>query len=227
MEQGINGYYVDVVMCIDATGGMIPLINEIKNNALSFFRRLADAMAVNYAGVTQLRVKVIFFRDYGYDDEPMNESDFFVLPDQNNELYSFINSIYASGGADCPENALEAIALALKSDWTTDGYKRRHIIIVFSDAPALELGTRSNSPLYPEGLPSSLKELTGWWEGTEPSFLGSYQPKAGRLVAFVPMGYPWFDMQVWNRAWFAFCESGTGLPDVDIQSVINLVASTI
>lgn len=43
---------------------------------------------------------------------------------------SFVNSIEAKSGGDDPEHALEAIALVLKSDWTTGESKRRHCILV-------------------------------------------------------------------------------------------------
>ena len=153
-QQGMGEYNVDIVMCIDATGSMSPIIDEVKGNAISFYQRFVDSMEENDKEVAQLRIKVIVFRDYGCDDEPMVESQFYALPDQNDEFRSFVSSIEAKGGGDGPENALEAIALALKSDWTTGGSKRRHAILVFSDAPALRLGERSGSSSYPSGLPT-------------------------------------------------------------------------
>ena len=138
--QQMGDYYVDIVMCIDATGSMKPIIEEVKGNALSFYQKFVEAMDENDKSVSQLRIKVIVFRDYGCDPEPMVESTFYTLPEQNEEFKSFVNSIEPSGGGDVPENALEAIALALKSDWTTGGARRRHAILVFSDAPAIPLG---------------------------------------------------------------------------------------
>ena len=135
-------------------------------------------------------------------------------------------SIAASGGGDGPENALEAIALALKSDWTTGGSNRRHAILVFSDAPALPLGARAGSALYPSGMPASLAELGAWWAGTDQSLGGTYQPQAGRLVAFVPNAEPWTDLQAWNRYWPAFSNAGAGLEEVDTQNAIDLLTSS-
>lgn len=129
-------YNVDIVMCIDATGSMAPIIDEVKSNAISFYQKYIEEMEVNDMDVAQLRIKVIAFRDYACDDEPMTESQFFTLPDQNEEFRVFLNNIEAKGGGDFPENAFEAIATALKSDWVTEGPRRRHIIVVFTDAPA-------------------------------------------------------------------------------------------
>ena len=225
-NQGVGEYYVDIVMCIDATGSMSPIIGEVKNNAISFYQKFVDSMEENSKEVAQLRIKVIAFRDYGVDDEPMVESEFFVLPDQNDEFKNFVENISATGGGDEPENALEAIALALKSDWTTGGAKRRHAILVFSDAPALEFGARAGSSSYPDGMPSSIAELGAWWHGTDQSLSSTYQANAGRLIAFVPNAEPWTDLQAWSRYWPAFSPAGTGLSDVDIQSAIDLMVGS-
>lgn len=226
--QGMD-YYVDIVMCIDATGSMSPILSEVKNNALSFHQKFIDSMEENDKDVAQLRIKVIAFRDYiGNKFEPMVESEFFELPNQNEEFKDFVSNIKArGGGGDGPENALEAIALALKSRWTTLGSKRRHVVLVFSDAAALELGKRADCPGYPTDLPKTLAELGSWWEGTDQSLSSTYQPKAGRLVAFVPKAKPWTELQTWNRYWPAFSPAGTGLNNVDIQAAIDLLVGSI
>ena len=66
--QQMGEYNVDIVMCIDATGSMAPIIDEVKSNAISFYQRFVDSMEENDKDVAQLRIKVIVFRDYGCDD---------------------------------------------------------------------------------------------------------------------------------------------------------------
>ena len=224
--QGTGEYCVDIVMCIDGTGSMSPIINEVKNNAMEFHKRFIDAMEENDKDVSELRIKVIVFRDYICDSEPMVESPFFRLPGQNEAFRSFVSNIEACGGGDEPENALEAIALALKSNWTTSGSKRRHAILVFSDASALELGEREGCLNYPTGLPKNIAQLGSWWEGTDQYLSSTYQAKAGRLVAFVPKVKPWTDLQAWNRYWPSYSKAGTGLNEVDIQSAIDLMVGS-
>ncbi len=224
--QGMGEYCVDIVMCIDKTGSMAPIIDEVKSNALSFYQRFVDAMDENDKEVEQLRIKVIAFGDYKADRSPMDESKFFVLPDETDDFKAFVNGIEANGGADTEDDALEDIAVALKSDWTTEGAKRRHAILVFSDAPAHELGKNKGEASYPQGMPEDIKQLAAWWEGTDQTLTSNYQPKAGRLVAFVPNAYPWTEMQAWNRYWPAFSPAGTGLADVDIQSAIDLMVGS-
>ena len=206
-----DGNCVDLVLCIDATASMAPYLEEVKANVLSIWQKLVESMEEYEYEVEQLRVKVIAFRDYAYDKEPMVESKFFTLPEQQKEYTDFIDGIEAKGGGGGAENALEAIALALKSDWTTGGARRRHVVLVFTDAPALPLGARAGCPGYPSGMPKDLAQLGTWWEGIDPTFEGTFQPRNGRLIAFVPNAEPWVEMQAWNRYWPAFPEAGENL----------------
>lgn len=204
-------FYVDVVMCVDGTASMSPIIEEIKKRVLSFSSEFADVMEEIDKPVAQIRIKVIVFRDFSCDEEPMVESPFYLLPDQSEEFSKYVNSIEAKGGKEVKSgkneasNALEAIALAIKSDWTTGGSRRRHIVMVFSDAPALPLGERTASASYPSDIPVDIARLGSWWEGNDQTLSSTYQAKAGRLVAFVPNAEPWNELQVWNRYWPAFC----------------------
>ena len=225
--NGQGEYNVDIVICIDATGSMMPIINEVKNNALTFYEKFAAAMEDADKSVDMLRVKVIVFKDYICDTEPMRESKFFELPAENSAFRDFVNGIEPTGGGDTPENALEAIALALKSDWTTMYGKKRHAILMFTDAPALPFGERTDCPNYPAGMPKNLAELGAWWEGTDQYFSGAYKPNAGRLVVFAPNATPWNELVAWNRYWHAPSAGGTGLKDVDIQAAIDLLVGSI
>lgn len=225
-QQPMGAYNVDIVMCIDGTASMSPIIDKVKKNALSFYKQFVESMKVARKSVGQLRIKVIVFRDYICDSEPMTETRFYTLPGEEEEFNSFVDSIEAKGGGDLPENALEAIALAVKSDWTTDGSKRRHAILVFSDAAALPLGERAGEASYPPGMPKTLAELGDWWHGYDQSFVGNYQPKAGRLVVFVPDAEPWSDMREWNRYIFKPSLAGEGLKDVEIQEAIDMMVGS-
>ena len=180
----MNGYNIDVVMCIDATESMKPFMSEFKANVLSFYRKFVEEMEARGDSVDQLRIKVIAFRDYDCDSEPMVESRFFVLDDEVEELYSFVDKIEAKGGRAGGQNALEALALAMKSDWVTDT-RRRHVIMLWTDGDALELGVRRNRSLYPSDMPADMAELYEWWEG------GEMDRKARRLFLFAPDVWPW------------------------------------
>ena len=224
---GIGEWNVDIVMCIDGTGSMAPIIDKVKATALNFHKLIEDRMHEEGKPVVELRVKVIVFREYGYDAEPMMESGFFKLKgkdgDDEEKYKEYVNSIEAKGGGDGPHNALEAVALALKSDWTTGGTRQRHVIVMFTNAPALRLGERSGTP---EGLPKDIEELHDWWE-IDNSFDGKYKPNAGRFVAFVPKAWPWSEEIFWKWSGYypVFSAVGMEIEDIDMKlAILTIVA---
>ena len=221
---GGQGYCVDITMLIDATGSMASIIREVKENAMAFCDKFHEAMELNGKNVDELRIRVIPFRDYAYDDaSPMEQSEFFVLPEQNDAFRSYVNDITAKGGGDEPESALEALALAMRSDWTTNGSKRRHVILVFTDASAHPLNDsrRTSSTQYPSNMPVDLAQLGDMWAGCSQELGGMPDERSARLVLFAPNVQPWCDMQVWNNVWASFSKAGKGLAEVDIDMAIQ------
>ncbi len=227
MAGQFGDYAVDLVMCIDATRSMSPIIDEVKRNALTFHEKFVEAMSENNKDVEVLRLKVIVFRDYICDTDAMVESEFFTLPDDNIAFRDFVNRIEASGGGDTPENALEALALAIKSKWTKEGEKRRHAILLFTDAAALELGARKDCARYPTNLPKTFAELSALWENGSRSEAPTYQPNSGRLVVFAPDAEPWNQMQAWNRVWMTVSAAGAGLSEVEMASAIDILVASV
>ena len=219
IQEALGGVtkYVDIVFCIDVTASMVPIINTAKALTLNFYDDFFRAMPLSKQtlekpSVKQLRVKVIAFRDY-YCDGPyaMEESDFFELPKQKNEFRNFVASLEAKGGGDEPENALEAMALAMKSDWVRvtnpNTEKARNVVVIFTDASAhpLEKSVDGVSEYYPADMLKNYNELYDAWCGSD-SWCGqrplmdyneSYamNKNAERLVIFAPEdAYPWSDM---------------------------------
>ncbi len=220
--QGMD-YNVDIVMCIDATGSMSSIIEEVKANALSFYQKFVDEMEAQDPpkSVQQLRIKVIAFRDYGADSEPMVESKFFVLDDESTEFHEFVSNIDASGGGDGPENSLEALALAMKSEWVHTGSVRRHVIILYTDAAGLPFSARAGEPGYPADMPKDIAELREWWEGQY------MEKRAKRLLIFAPDTEPWSDMVDWTNTFHTASKAGAGCDDTDIQTCIHLLVQSI
>lgn len=194
--------YVDIVFCIDCTGGMSPIINTVKNLTLDLYDDLIKTMANTYQRrVEQLRVKVIAFRDYYCDgNQALKESRFFSLPDDKKDFHDFVASLEAKGGGDEPENALEAMALAMKSDWVKvsdpNREKARNAVVIFTDASAhpLEKAAGGVPENYPSDMLKSYNELYEAWCGQGKAEY-SMNRDAERLVIFAPEdSYPWSDM---------------------------------
>lgn len=220
--QGID-YNVDIVMCIDATGSMHGIINEVKANALSLYQQFVEQMEASDKNVQQLRIKVIVFRDFGVDSEPFVESKFFVLNEDGGaeEFHDFVDKIEATGGGDLPESSLEALAVAMNSEWVTTGSIRRHVIIMYTDATALPLGTHSSAAGYPAGMPADFAELHEWWEGQR------MEKRAKRLLIFAPDMEPWSDMVDWTNTFHTASQAGYGCSDADMDLCLRLLVNSI
>jgi hypothetical protein len=223
--QGFT-YAVDIVLVIDATGSMGGIIDRVKEGALRFHDELGKVMAEKDKHVDELRVRVVVFRDYyAGDEQPLTASDFFALPEQQGGFAGFVGTIRATGGGDEPENALEALVTAMRSPWTTAGTKRRHVIVLWTDASAhpLEKNAGRKPPRYPADMPADFDGLTDLWEGQE-----VMDANAKRLLLFTPDAYAWTDISNhWENALHYPSKAGAGLSEVDYGTILESIVNSI
>lgn len=187
---------VDFIMCIDATVSMRYYINSVKYGALSFKRDIFDAFRDRNINIKQMHAKVIAFSDIVADgSETFKISRFFNLTeefgDESRDYRDFIYSLDpCSGYKDGKSgNALEALSLAIQSNWEQNNCHRK-IIVLFTDSSSYRLEDAdcldSN---YLKNMLVSLDELTDMW-----LTLSSLKPAEKRLILFAPQMYPWLDI---------------------------------
>lgn len=241
-------YCVDIVMCIDATGSMGPLLDTVKKNALSFYQDLMRAMNAKKKTVHEVRIKVIAFRDYLADGrDAMLASEFYTLPEDALEFEALINSIMPFGGGDDPEDGLEALAYAIRSDWGKEGYKRRHIIIVWTDEGTHPLGfgrnaengreltsmcgipweqIQENSRRYPANMARDFDELTDWWGDRDQP--GVMDNNAKRLLIYAPDSKYWSTISdTWDNVMHHQAEAGKGLEELEYEEILNAIVGSV
>jgi len=220
-------YTVDIVFCIDATGSMSPIMDNMKDEARTLYRKFIEKMERESKQVDQCRVKVIAFRDFGYSDAPaMTQEGFFTLPEQDADFEAALKRIRPTGGGDDKENAWEAVATAIQSDWTTKGSKHRQVVVLMTDEEALDLSTRASCAGYPKNMPKTLAELKDWWNGHVK--IGNYEKEAGRLIVFAPNKGHWCTMTGWDRCWTDLSTaSGKGLKDKNLEIILNVLVKSI
>ena len=176
--------------------------------------------------IDDLRIRVVAFRDYYVDgDNAMRTSPFFRLPQEKEQFATFVNPLQADGGGDEPENSLEALALAMQSDWAKSGDKRRQIIVMWTDASAhpLEKNASAKPGNYPKALPQDFDELTDMWEGQS-----HMRMAAKRLIIYAPDAYAWTDIAThWNNTLHQTSKSGEGLSDVDYRTILDAIANSV
>ena len=223
-----SGYNVDICMCIDATGSMGPLINMVKANALSFYKDFTTRLAMKNKRADVVRVRVIAFRDYLADgEEAMLVSDFFNLPEQAPQFEALINSIQPKGGGDDPEDGLEALGYAIKSKWTKEGNKRRHVIVVWTDDATHNLGFGKAAPNYPSKMAQNFSELSGWWGcGQMPNTV--MDRKSKRLLIYAPLKESWQTIaQTWDNTLLFPSEAGQGLDERSYSEILDAICGSV
>ena len=220
---------IDVVFCIDGTGSMSPCIEKIKENVGNFYTDFKNRMNERGSEFDLLRAKVIVFRDYKYSSESaMQESPFFELPAEQSAFESFVSGMSAYGGGDIPENGLEALYFAMKSDFLP-GFRNRRTILLLTDADALDLLERKSC----EGYPSDMVDedgLVDFWNNC--LLLNSDPPKSLRrymsLAIFAPgyTNYEYISRRL-ERTVLLPTESMNGLSEIDYGAILTqLVVSS-
>ena len=230
-QTGAIATNVDLVYCIDGTGSMSPCIEATKKAAKSLHSDIVKALAGKSRIVQELRLKIIVFRDFSYDDdEAIEESKFFTLPDEITDCEAFINKIEAKGGGEEPESALEALHLAFNSKWKESlqgDFKRRHVVVLFTDASAHKLNDvtyrekAETNDLYPNDVPRDLNEFMNEWDE-------KMDDTAKRLVIFAPDAVPWNEFGTkLDQCMITYARAGAGLNDVTNQAIMEMISSSI
>lgn len=204
--QGAS-YYVDIVFCIDATGSMQPIIDQVKANAKKMPEEIMAKSEEKGKKIKQLRLKLIEYRDLVEDQTgQMVEYDFTT---DANVFKSQVDKIVADGGGDYPESTFDAILRACESDWYNGQGKKRKIIIVMTDDKPREIH------------PSSLKE------GESPTvttvinrYLGMSESNEGRLLIIAPECEEYSLLAQAEFTEYIKASPGKGLADIGFYDIV-------
>lgn len=176
--------------------------------------------------ISELRIRAIAFRDFCCDrDAAVADTGFLNIPDEESDFKNFVSELHPAGGGDEPENGLEALAMAIDSDWTNGGDKRRHVVVVWSDASTHPLGVGSETPTYPQNMPANFDELTDWWEDEQS---GKMRKSAKRLVIFAPDASAWTEIGMnWANTIHHPAKAESGLEEVDYETILSTIVNSI
>lgn len=224
-------YNVDLVLCIDATKSMEPVIQLVKDNAIQLPQDILDEAVRQRKSVNNLRIKVILFRDYLADGNyAIQTTDFMEMPQQVQEFSKLVDSIEAVGGGDEPEDGLEALAYAMSSKWQQPNgtSKCRQVIALWTDASTHKLGHGRTASNYDPKLPANFDMLTDWW-GDEPgSSTGKMHYQSKRLVLFAPKEKYWTTINDnWDNVIYVPSVAGQGLREHSYKEIIALLVGSI
>lgn len=222
-------YGVDIVFCIDASRSMERHLDAVKQLVFNSVKDLKRSMDARGQAISQLRARMILFRDYLEDaDRAMMVTDFFEFPAQNEQFREAVQSITAEGGGIASsQDGLEALAFAIKAtQWDKSSMKRVHLVVVISDNPAHPLGYGSRSPYYPRGMAKDFDELTAWWGSKyAPGIMDEY---AKHMIIFAPDAPGWREIQNnWNRVVHYQSDAGAGLSERDYDAILSILANSL
>ncbi len=204
---------IDVVFALDATASMGVFIDRFRREFLpkltgvlsEYFEKTEDV-------AEKLRYKFIIFRDYGSDGaDAMRESRFYRVPEEMEALRHDMLFVEAGGGGDSPENGLEALYYAMKTDFT-GGENSLQMIVLFTDADAVPLRARADCAGYPADMPDE-EGLAALWRDKNAAF----SQEGKRLIVFAPQGtaYEKLAEKLDNSRIFYTVKSGN-LNDIDL-----------
>lgn len=113
----INVGMCDVVFVLDTTGSMGSKINQLKNNIILF----AEQMEANKVDA---RFGLVEYRDISYNEKTIDHGFF----DNSSDLKNKLSSIYASGGGDTNESAVDGLETARRMDFRNNAMK--HFVLI-------------------------------------------------------------------------------------------------
>lgn len=245
-------YNLDIVFVLDATESMSPLLHEMKQVVVDLHERILATLYEKDKYVSELRAKLVIFRDLvDYPHDALAETRFYSLPHEDAAFRAQVGDIEARGGGfappgqDEPESGLEALGLAITSDWTRKGSRRRHLVVLFTDASAYNLeqtaqllsraskrDRRTYETLYPMQRPSGMplprtwQDLARTWAMAPP--MGAMELEAKRLLLFTPELSPWTYMrQFFDNVIHKAVTPGQGLSDIPYDEILAAVAYSI
>jgi len=189
--------------------------NAILATKISFINEVARLCEQMRADIGEVRRAISLDRRIG---------PHFIFPGVGYGGSCFPKDIRAmiSMGGDEPESALEALAVAIKSAWTREGQRQRHLIVLWTDASAhpLEKANSGRPATYPNDMPGSLNDLTDLWAGQDINF------GAKRLIFYAPDADPWSVIGAthggWeNTIWYP-SRAGHGLDELRYSEIIDI-----
>jgi len=234
MTSPIKGlsYHVDIVFCIDVSHSMRSRIGVLRDFVSSMPKDLIEKHLSKDKVIDKCRVRFVMFADCKTSKHSLSATPFFQVHHhrQHSQFEMFLSKLTTiENQRSIHRSGLEALAIAMASDWIQEGDRQRHFIVMLTDASAHRLEDRVGDlpETFTAQIPSSLSELTDIWEGEGQNASGvttTLKQPARRLFLFVPDMYPWPSIgDNWGQTVFLPSKAGEGLAEVVLELLTNSV----
>lgn len=197
-------YDVDLCMCLDLSNSLGWLVKLMKRQLLTLGYDVVNDLIDQGKPVDRLRVSLVTFGPPGV---PIERTPMIELPSGAAMLYERALSLRLAGGGPPVSTGLDALRLALESDWSPGAAKRRHIVALWTDRAA-------------GSADQGLNVLEERWEEMDAA--------AKRLVLFAPDEPGWRAIgDAWeNCLWFPV-SAGRGLTEVDQAEILRTIIQSV
>jgi len=236
LARMLKTYKIDIALVFNSTKSMEPYIERLKKDIRKMPAEVRYTFEKEGRTVESLRIKVIDFGDYGVDgSDAIHQTEFYDAETEGDKITDAINNIqYASRGGDIPENGLEALYEAMASDWVDPKPNGRHIIVLVTDAPPLDLGERAECVGYDKDrYLETVDDLGEIWNPTDMQGGDSglkLNPLKARLVLFAPQGtiagHSWDEVAKWERVIFKPVTPAAGV-DISMGELVGEIVHSI
>lgn len=218
LARMLKTYKIDIALVFNLTKSMEPYIERLKKDIRKMPAEVRYTFEKEGRTVESLRIKVIDFGDYGVDgSDAIRQTRFFDTETETDQLADAVNNIKYRRCGGVPNNGLEALYEAMTSDWIELKPNGRHIIVLVTDVPPLNLGERANCIGYDKDkYPRTLDELDEAWAPTDLPFNPKLKinPLKSCLFLFAPKdtieGRSWDKIAKWERVIPSSVEPGKG-----------------
>lgn len=195
-------YRIDIVFVIDISGNNRDFLKSFKILFPNFINDIKNESISKGKYVEVVRIKFLGFNDLV---EESLESDFFIIPGQEDELDLFLMRFQPKGGGVGYTTGINSIENAIKSKWTYRGNRNRHIIFYFSNNMTQEI--------------QNYNRLTDIWESNNYT-----NNTSKRLVLFAPNDKPLDIITTnWDNVIHYPSENGIGLSDTKLKTIITAI----
>lgn len=193
-------YRVDIVFCIDFSGNNRDFLKQFK----ILFPNLVNDIKNEFT-IKDKYVEVVRIRFLGFNDliEESIESNFFIIPGQEDELDFFLIQFQSKGGGEGYTIGIKSLESAIKSKWTFRANRNRHIILYYSNNKTQET--------------VDWDMLTDIWESNKYT-----NNSSKRLVLLTPNDKPWdIISNNWNNVIHYPSENGIDLSVLDFKTILE------
>lgn len=200
--------YVSIALAAGASARMKPFWQHLAGNASTAQMLLEAAMPDSPWLEAETRMRLIAYKDMYMYADPFLCSPFRLLPRDAGMLAQFAGNLGPLSLGRYRSSGLEALLLAMHSDWAWNDNAVKHVIVLVADTPPHDIRSPLRTfdrryesvlnrliPSHDLPLPENLEELRMCWLNG----VGTMDNWNNFLLLYVPDCVEWREIATWDE----------------------------